>query len=92
MLVFFGKILHLKEILIKSVLLKKRVFQKRIFSRFLTMARHKNNYTIAYFVWILTCCIVFQFETSFSVIEIRMEMNEEVQILHRLERSSANSQ
>ena len=39
---------------------------------------HKNNCRVVYFVWILTCCIIFQFEASSSYRKIRMKMNEEV--------------
>ena len=39
---------------------------------------HKNNCRFVYFVWILTCCIIFQFEASASELKIRMKMNEEV--------------
>ena len=34
--------------------------------------------TVAYFVWILTCCIIFQFEASFSANIIRMKINKEL--------------
>ena len=38
----------------------------------------KNNFRVVHFVWILTCCIKFQFESSACVLEIRLKMKQEV--------------